>query len=90
MKCDVSGCEEEAVSVGMGFEPGKELSARCRDHRWTHAELGKILLSSAQSLQAWSSLNEGERQFVLNAAPEERTQVFQALFKDKVDPRGDT
>ena len=83
MRCDKEGCTNEATMMGQGFEFSKGVSARCRDHSWTHEEKGRLLAASARTRTAWDSLTEVERGFVLQTEESNRNQVFQALLNGK-------
>lgn len=83
MKCDKDNCENEAVHFGQGFEPGKEASSRCKDHRWSVLEMRQTIEAHARSRTAWDILTEVEKAFIVEPEAGQRNQVFQALVDDK-------
>lgn len=79
MKCDREDCTEEATSFGHGFESGKSVSARCRNHLWTHDERCLLRASAARSRAAYESLSKEEQDAFMRSPPEDREALWAAL-----------
>lgn len=84
--CDVPGCTAEGVNIGQSFEPGKEVSARCNDHRWTADERRQMIAAHARSALLWGVLTPEEQALVLATDPTDRSQLFKALVLQKIEP----
>ena len=77
MKCD--RCDADAVSFAQGFEPGRSISARCKDHPLSREEMKLMFAAAARSRAAWDRLTPEERQAITDAPPDDREMLWRAL-----------